>query len=536
MSRLSDAFDRLIASRPAGDPDDALAVARHRAATARTRQRALVGLGAAAAAVVLVVAVVIAAGDGPPDDVRTGPADSTTTSEPTTSTTTEVAPPTEPGEAQLFFSPADDGTCAQVTGVPRRVDADQPLAATIDALLDGPTPEEGDAGLTSWFSETTANRLRHVEVADSTAHVDFDDFSSIIPNASTSCGSTNLLAQLDATVTQFDGVDQAIYSFDGSPEAFYAWLQRDVPDGARPDLAYEGADAGYVTASGAGVVITFGTRGQRVVTDEPAELAYAVGTGFVAYQRRDPTSLGFPAGDAGPVMAWALPPADPSSPAVPFELPMGDGADVATLLDANWVDGRPTALVAEGDGTAGNDVRVSLVSIDLVTLERTLVAPLADGASPRDARLLANGDVIAMVDAGNRTDLVRWTSGERTPTWTTELRRDPPVGLASGGGRVSLIERLVNQRPDPDDLEVTIGASDIELATGELSSPEPFGFQPDDLPGGAFPRCHDWWTYDVLVCATVGGPVDGEPPFTVDPAGATQRIEAPANAMVTPLR
>ena len=531
MSRLSDAFDRLIASRPAGDPDDALAVARHRAATARTRQRALVGLGAAAAAVVLVVAVVIAAGDGPPDDVRTGPADSTTTSEPTTSTTTEVAPPTEPGEAQLFFSPADDGTCAQVTGVPRRVDADQPLAATIDALLDGPTPEEGDAGLTSWFSETTANRLRHVEVADSTAHVDFDDFSSIIPNASTSCGSTNLLAQLDATVTQFDGVDQAIYSFDGSPEAFYAWLQRDVPDGARPDLAYEGADAGYVTASGAGVVITFGTRGQRVVTDEPAELAYAVGTGFVAYQRLDPNSYGGPAGDVGPVMAWALPPADPSSPADPFELPMGDGADVATLLDATWVAARPVALVSERSGSTPDDTTEALVEIDLFTLDRTVVVERAAWeSSHRDARLLPNGDVVGLIDTEARTDLVRWTPGVDEPVWTNDLGVDLADGLAGGGGRLSLVERPVWQEEG-----TAMAVADIDLATGSLASPRQFTVGAGEGGGGgSVPRCHDWWTYDVLVCSVAAGA-----PITIDVAGPSATVEPldlPTDAKATPIR
>ncbi|MCB0972558.1 MAG: GerMN domain-containing protein [Acidimicrobiales bacterium] len=530
MSRLADAFDRLISARPACDPDDALAAARRRAAADRTRRRALVGVGAAAAAVVLVVGAIALSDDDPTDEVRTGPADTTTTSPSPTSTTTEPTPPTNPGEAQVFLSPADDGTCAQVTGVTRQVDADQPLAASLDALLDGPTPEEAAAGLTSWFSQLTSGRLRHVEVVDGTAHVDFYSFASIIPNASTSCGSTNLLAQLDATATQFEGVDQAIYSFDGSPDAFYAWLQRDVPDGARPDLAYQGADAGYVTASGEGVVVSFGDRGQQVITDEPADLAYAVGTGYVAYQRRDPTSLGFPVGDVGPVRGWAQGASGAARPE-PFDLPMGEGVEVATLLDADWVAGRPTALVAEGVGTAGDDAMVSLVAIDLVTLDRTLVAPAGDGATPRDARLLPNGDVIAMVDAGNRTDLVRWTPGESTPTWTTALRRDPPVGLASGGGRISLIEQIVNQRPDPDDPEATIGASDIDLATGEPTSPELFGFDPDQLPGGAFPSCHDWWTYDVLVCR-----LNYSSPVLADPDGGPESLDAPVNARATPIR
>jgi hypothetical protein len=47
----------------------------------------------------------------------------------------------------------------------------------------------------------------------------------VIPNASSSCGSAILLAQLDATATQFPTVDRAVYSIDGDTRAFYEWLQ-----------------------------------------------------------------------------------------------------------------------------------------------------------------------------------------------------------------------------------------------------------------------------------------------------------------------
>jgi hypothetical protein len=41
-------------------------------------------------------------------------------------------------------------------------------------------------------------------VADGVAHVTFADLRPVIPNASTSCGSAALLAQLDQTLLAFD--------------------------------------------------------------------------------------------------------------------------------------------------------------------------------------------------------------------------------------------------------------------------------------------------------------------------------------------
>jgi hypothetical protein len=57
------------------------------------------------------------------------------------------------------------------------------------------------------------------------AIVDFDDFSRIIPNTSTSTGSTLLLGELDATVFQFPNVRSVTYRFNGNCEAFWEWLQ-----------------------------------------------------------------------------------------------------------------------------------------------------------------------------------------------------------------------------------------------------------------------------------------------------------------------
>ena len=104
-------------------------------------------------------------------------------------------------------------------------------SAAIRALLRGPTAAERRRGYGGWFSRQTAGRLIGVRLSGGVAHVDFRDFSRIIPNASTSCGSAQLLAQLDRTVLQFDTVDRAVYSFDGDVDRFCEWLQRTPPGG-----------------------------------------------------------------------------------------------------------------------------------------------------------------------------------------------------------------------------------------------------------------------------------------------------------------
>jgi hypothetical protein len=100
------------------------------------------------------------------------------------------------------------------------------LTFALKSLLAGPTPEERTAGLSSFFSDETAGMLNSARLQDGVAFVDFRDFSGIIPNASTSAGSTQLLDQIAGTIFQFDGVREAELSLDGSCDAFWNWLQR----------------------------------------------------------------------------------------------------------------------------------------------------------------------------------------------------------------------------------------------------------------------------------------------------------------------
>ena len=119
--------------------------------------------------------------------------------------------------------------CDRVLPLLRTVQAPAVLAGAMRQLLRGPTAGERSRGYGGWFSARTAGHLRSVRIANGVASVDFADFSRVIPNASSSCGSALLLAQLDRTATQFATVRRAVYSFDGSRRTFYEWLQREAP-------------------------------------------------------------------------------------------------------------------------------------------------------------------------------------------------------------------------------------------------------------------------------------------------------------------
>jgi spore germination protein GerM len=118
--------------------------------------------------------------------------------------------------------------------VDRTVQGPDGLAATLTELLAGPTANERSTGLRSWFSADTADSLLSARVVGGTAHIDFKDFSSRISGASSSCGSSQLLSQLDRTARQFPTVERTLYSFNGNVEAFYSWLQRVPPDDYTP--------------------------------------------------------------------------------------------------------------------------------------------------------------------------------------------------------------------------------------------------------------------------------------------------------------
>lgn len=122
-------------------------------------------------------------------------------------------------------------SCTHVLPLPRVVSGPTVLHGAMRALLAGPTKAERARGYGGWFSSKTAGHLRSARITGGVAYVDFRNFAPHIRNASTSCGSALLLAQLDRTAKQFPAVKRTVYSFNGSRHAFYEWLQREAPEG-----------------------------------------------------------------------------------------------------------------------------------------------------------------------------------------------------------------------------------------------------------------------------------------------------------------
>ncbi|TFB24074.1 hypothetical protein E3U55_04480 [Filobacillus milosensis] len=96
----------------------------------------------------------------------------------------------------------------------------------IQQVLKGPTHEEIEKGFSSTFKDDTSDMLKEIKWQEN-GHliVNFTDFSKIVPNASTSTGSSYMMASLNSTISQFKEVQTIEYQFDGSCESFYEWIQ-----------------------------------------------------------------------------------------------------------------------------------------------------------------------------------------------------------------------------------------------------------------------------------------------------------------------
>jgi hypothetical protein len=147
-------------------------------------------------------------------------------------------------EVEVFFTNEGLGDpCTDVFPVVRTVDRDDPVVGALEALLAGPTAAEQAAGYDSWFTAATANTLLDAHRDDhGTVHVIFTDLRELLPDASSSCGSAGLLAQLDRTLTALDGITATRYALADQP-AFYTWLQLADPDAPPPEQPDEPAPA-----------------------------------------------------------------------------------------------------------------------------------------------------------------------------------------------------------------------------------------------------------------------------------------------------
>ena len=159
-----------------------------------------------------------------------GPAPTPTVSPSATATSSASASSAATMTVTLYFDNQvlnpGAADCGQVYGVPRTIPASTDvLTATMKALLAGPTAAEKAQGYSSWFSPATAQALVGATVSGTTSYVNLTDIRTTIPNASTSCGSAALLAQLGTTAQQAGMTPRVLYAINGQPQPFWEWLQ-----------------------------------------------------------------------------------------------------------------------------------------------------------------------------------------------------------------------------------------------------------------------------------------------------------------------
>jgi spore germination protein GerM len=131
---------------------------------------------------------------------------------------------------KVYFGKEDlgegDAACSRVAAVVRQVPRTQRVArAALQELFRGPTPKERAEGYRSWFSEDTRAILKDVRIEGRTAYVDLHDLRQLIPGATSSCGSAEFFAQVEATLKQFPTVERVVLAIEGQPRLFYDWME-----------------------------------------------------------------------------------------------------------------------------------------------------------------------------------------------------------------------------------------------------------------------------------------------------------------------
>lgn len=130
----------------------------------------------------------------------------------------------------IFFNNSElnpEAECDQVFPVTRQITPEEDLlTAALNELFRGPIPSEAEEGYVSFFSEETGDILIDVKIEGDTAYVNLEDMRSLIPGASSSCGSQEFFAEVKETIqAQAPGVEKVLYAIEGDPEPFYEWVQ-----------------------------------------------------------------------------------------------------------------------------------------------------------------------------------------------------------------------------------------------------------------------------------------------------------------------
>lgn len=132
---------------------------------------------------------------------------------------------------KVYFTDSTDNAnfedCGKVRAVERTIPKTKAVAkAALNELFKGPTKEETDAGLYSFFSKDSASILKNINVKGGNAYVNFDKWIlENLGNATTSCGSASFVSEIETTLKQFRSIKKVFYAIEKDPAAYYEWMQ-----------------------------------------------------------------------------------------------------------------------------------------------------------------------------------------------------------------------------------------------------------------------------------------------------------------------
>ncbi len=113
----------------------------------------------------------------------------------------------------VYFIMVDDGQ-EDLTAVERVVDASAPARGALEELLAGITAEEEGEGLTTAINEGVV--INELTIEDGVARVDFS--SELNEGVAGSATVMAIRDQIEATLLQFDTVDEVVISIEGESE------------------------------------------------------------------------------------------------------------------------------------------------------------------------------------------------------------------------------------------------------------------------------------------------------------------------------
>lgn len=132
---------------------------------------------------------------------------------------------------KVYFGDSNDNPniedCSKVKAVTRTIPKTKAVArAALNELFKGPTKEEKEAGLFSWFSEDSKHILKNITIKNGNAYINFDRWvQENLGGATSSCGGANFISEIETTLKQFPTVKQVFYAIEKDPLEFYEWMQ-----------------------------------------------------------------------------------------------------------------------------------------------------------------------------------------------------------------------------------------------------------------------------------------------------------------------